>query len=140
MGYSFEGGELQLAARLYNGFSGLDSSQPTNRNAIMGAQSAPLGQTIGNMEPGTLTVEWTDLGQMMAFLTDLASFGPYREVPFGASYTMRAPGRDVLLVECNTCLLVDEPISASSGEVISSSMEISYLYRRLNGNAPHSGM
>lgn len=139
MSYAFERGELTLGTRIFKGFSGFDDDgQPTNEVIIQGAQSLPYDRTVGNQEAGGVTLDWSDIGQMFEFIDELAQLGPYREVEFSISYTFVAPGRPLLLLELDRVRLLADPISGSSGEAFTSSMNCSYLYRRLNGHLAHT--
>jgi|SRR5690606_25411157 len=139
-GYSFERGELTLGRTIYTAFTNISADQATTENVIMGAQSAPIGRTVGTMELGSFTVEWSNIDQRNGFIVELGKLGPYREVLFDISYVMTSPGKPIMYYELISCRLLNEPDDASSGETIGGSMEGSFMYKRINGYVPHAGL
>lgn len=139
--YAFERGELYLRNGIYVMIKNVQIGQETKRGAVMGTRPFPLKMTLGSMELGDGTIEFSDSGERSRFIRDLSNIGPWREVPWDLMWILRAQGYPDIKREARGCLVKDEPVNDQSGsDALGGPIKFDFMYQLFNGKAPHSDM
>lgn len=139
LAYSFARAELSLGRKIFTAIGNVEIDQPTVEGAVMGTRAFPLRRTLGQMELGVGTVNFTDESERMDFLTTL---GPaFREVKWELAWLLNSPGMPMVKIIAVSCRVLSNPIAHAQGEdALGGDIGFSFMYHTVNGQAPHSGL
>lgn len=137
--YTFQRAELSLGTSIYVGIRNVSIDQPTTEGVVMGTRPWPLKRTEGEMGMGDGTVEFSDIEDMVRFITELGN--GWRTKLWSLSWQLTAPNAPIVKIACQSCRILSNPFDHGTGEeALGGQIGFSFLTHTVNGMVPHTGL